>query len=50
MRAALAADYRERITSPFTAAELGLVDDVILPEETRDRLVSALRMSARPQV
>jgi acetyl-CoA/propionyl-CoA carboxylase carboxyl transferase subunit len=49
-RAALAADYRERVTSPFTAAELGLIDDVILPEETRDRLVSALRMSARPSV
>ena len=50
MRAKLAADYRERVTSPLTAAELGLIDDVILPEETRDRLVSGLRMSSRSNV
>ena len=47
MRAELAADYRQRVTSPFTAAELGLIDDVILPEETRERLVAALHLCAR---
>lgn len=44
MRADLAADYRARFTSPFTAAELGLIDDVIVPEETRRRLVEALHL------
>jgi acetyl-CoA carboxylase carboxyltransferase component len=50
VRAQLAADYREQVTSPFTAAELGLIDDVILPEETRDRLVAALHLCARSSV
>jgi acetyl-CoA/propionyl-CoA carboxylase carboxyl transferase subunit len=45
VRATLAADYRSRVTSPFTAAELGIIDDVILPEETRARLVGALRLA-----
>lgn len=42
MRARLAADYRAHVTSPFRAAELGIIDDVILPEETRSRLIDAL--------
>ena len=42
-RAELAADYRERVTNPFAAAELGIIDDVIRPEETRRRLARGLR-------
>ena len=42
-RRELADHYRESITQPFIAAEAGMVDEVILPEESRDRLVSALR-------
>ncbi|MBX5465208.1 MAG: acyl-CoA carboxylase subunit beta [Clostridia bacterium] len=36
------ADYRERLANPFLAAERGFVDDVILPGETRRRLIGAL--------
>jgi len=43
-RATLAATYREHVTSPYAAAGLGLIDDVINPEETRARLLSALRL------
>ena len=44
LRDELAAEYRERVARPWIAAEAGIVDDVILPEETRDRLVASLRM------
>ena len=44
LRDALAAEYREEVARPWLAAEAGIVDDVILPEETRDRLVASLRM------
>lgn len=44
LRERLAADYRESVARPWVAAEAGYVDDVILPEETRERLVGALAM------
>jgi acetyl-CoA carboxylase carboxyltransferase component len=44
LRVTLATDYRARITTPSHAAGLGLVDDVIDPQETRDRLVRSLRL------
>jgi acetyl-CoA carboxylase carboxyltransferase component len=34
--------YREELANPFIAASRGYLDDVILPEETRIRLVSGL--------
>jgi propionyl-CoA carboxylase beta chain len=37
-------EYRELFASPFKAAERGYIDDVILPENTRPRLIRALRM------
>jgi propionyl-CoA carboxylase beta chain len=37
-------EYREMFASPFKAAERGYIDDVILPENTRPRLIRALRM------
>jgi propionyl-CoA carboxylase beta chain len=37
-RAELVADYRARFANPFKAAELGFVDEVIRPRETRRRL------------
>lgn len=45
LRRELAAAYRARVTSPFVAAEAGIIDEVIFPEETRERLVAALRLS-----
>jgi len=35
-------NYREKFANPYVAAERGYVDDVILPHETRDRLISGL--------
>lgn len=35
--------YRERFATPFYAAERGYIDDVIIPSQTRQRLVSALK-------
>ena len=37
-------DYREKFASPYKAAELGYVDEVILPEMTRTKLIQALEM------
>ncbi len=45
-RARLAADYEARFANPYIAAARGYVDDVILPSETRPRLIAALRMLA----
>ncbi len=44
LRDELAAQYREEVARPYVAAESGIVDDVIVPEETRGRLSDALRM------
>jgi propionyl-CoA carboxylase beta chain len=45
-RKELEADYRENFANPFKAAELGYIDDVIRPEETRPRVIQALDMLA----
>ena len=37
-------EYRERFANPFKAAELGFVDEVILPRFTRKRICTALAM------
>ncbi|MDI3316058.1 MAG: acyl-CoA carboxylase subunit beta [Bacillota bacterium] len=41
-RARRVAEYRERLANPFVAAERGFIDDVLLPGETRARLIAAL--------
>lgn len=43
-RRRLAAAYREQVTRPFVAAEAGILDEVILPEESRERMIAALRL------
>ena len=43
-RARLVAEYRRLFASPYKAAELGYVDDVIMPEDTRPRIIEALDM------
>ncbi len=40
----LVANYRETFANPFKAAELGYIDEVILPTDTRPRLIQALEM------
>ncbi|MEE8385839.1 MAG: acyl-CoA carboxylase subunit beta, partial [Dehalococcoidia bacterium] len=45
-RKELVADYRENFANPYKAAELGYIDGVIQPEETRPRVIEALEMLA----
>ena len=45
-RAELEAQYRENFANPFKAAELGYIDEVIRPEETRLKVIQALEMLA----
>ena len=35
-------EYREKFANPYVAASLGFIDEVILPEETRQKLIMAL--------
>jgi len=37
-------DYNEKFANPYIAAELGYLDDVIEPAETRPKLIGALEM------
>jgi propionyl-CoA carboxylase beta chain len=41
-RRKLVADYQEKFASPYKAAELGYVDEIIEPEETRPKIIQAL--------
>jgi len=41
-RARLVEEYRQRFLSPYAAAGMGYVDEVIEPRETRARLITAL--------
>jgi methylmalonyl-CoA decarboxylase subunit alpha len=52
LRERLVTEYTERLMHPFYAAERGLVDDVIDPQETRAVLCRALAMlrEKRPEV
>ena len=40
-------EYRSSVLNPYRAAERGYVDDVILPQETRQKLLSALDVLRR---
>ena len=43
-RRELAAEYRDKFANPYQAAELGYLDEVIRPAETRNRLITALEL------
>jgi len=43
-RRAKVEEFRERFANPFVAAELGFLDDVIEPHQTRPRVIRALKM------
>ncbi len=45
-RARLTDEYRKTFANPYKAAELGYIDEVIEPRETRKRLISGLRALA----
>jgi acetyl-CoA carboxylase carboxyltransferase component len=49
------AKFREKFSTPFTPAESGHVDEILIPSETRPRLISSLellkdkRVESRPK-
>jgi len=43
-RKRLIQDYREKFANPYKAAEMGYIDDVIDPADTRSRIIEALKM------
>jgi propionyl-CoA carboxylase beta chain len=49
-RSAAIADYKERFANPFSAAELGYIDEIIFPRDTRVRLIQALSMTRNKSV
>jgi propionyl-CoA carboxylase beta chain len=44
-RTAAIDDYRRTFASPYKAAELGYVDEIIFPKQTRTKLIQALEMT-----
>jgi propionyl-CoA carboxylase beta chain len=38
-------DYREKFANPYRAASLGYIDEIILPQETRHKIIEALNMT-----
>lgn len=44
-RAQAVEEYREHFANPYRAAELGYVDEIILPRQTRFKLIQALDMA-----
>jgi propionyl-CoA carboxylase beta chain len=44
--AELVSEYRQRFASPYIAAQKGYIDEVIIPSETRPKLISALESLA----
>ncbi len=45
-RAAAIDDYNDYFSNPYRAAEQGLIDEIILPKQTRYKLIQALEMTA----
>jgi len=43
-RAELVAEYKAKFANPYKAAELGYVDEVIFPHETRRKVIESLEM------
>jgi acetyl-CoA carboxylase carboxyltransferase component len=44
MRAELAAEYRNKFANPYASAAAGAIDDILIPSETRPRLIAALEL------
>jgi acetyl-CoA carboxylase carboxyltransferase component len=48
--AELVKEYRDRFANPYVSAELGYIDDVILPSETRQCLLSFLKVQQNKRI
>lgn len=46
LRAELVAEYRQKFSNPYIAAERGFVDEIIEPRQTRPKVIRALRQLA----
>ena len=44
------ADYKENFANPYRVAELGYIDEIILPRDTRYKLIQALEMTKNKSV
>jgi acetyl-CoA carboxylase carboxyltransferase component len=44
LRQARVAEFTEKFATPYIAAERGFIDEIIEPQFTRHKLISALRM------
>jgi propionyl-CoA carboxylase beta chain len=42
LRRKLIEEYNDKFANPYIAAELGYIDDVIEPKETRPKIIAAL--------
>ncbi len=49
-RAHLVAEFREKFSKPYAAASSGHIDDILIPAETRPRLIAALELLRDKQV
>ena len=49
-RERLVAEFREKSSRPYAAAASGHIDDVLIPAETRPRLIAALELLRDKQV
>lgn len=49
MRAELVGEFKEKFQNPYAAASSGFVDEVILPSETRQRVIASLDMLRNKQ-
>lgn len=45
MRKQKVEEYKERFANPYVAASKGYVDEIIVPNETREKLIQALKLS-----
>lgn len=45
-KAAKVREFNEKFANPFVAAELGYIDEIIEPKDTRPKLIQALEMTA----
>ena len=44
LREQLVEDYTKRFASPYVAAQMGYIDEVIEPRETRPKVIASLEM------
>lgn len=49
-KAKILESYKARFASPYQAAELGYIDEIILPKQTRIKLIQALEMTQNKTV